>query len=65
MKTSIAFRKHAHTDCATMETLYRWHYLVSGDRNDVHRFGISVRHRTISEREVDTEQLDNFVIEGV
>lgn len=47
------------------DPLYRWHYLVSGDRNDVHRFGISVRHRTVSEREVDTEQLDNFVIEGV
>lgn len=42
--------------------LYSWHYLVCGDREEVHRAGVSVRGRTISERDVAEDDLDQFVV---
>lgn len=38
-----------------------WHYLVSGDRDAVHRVGVSVRGWTVSED--DVEHLEDHVIE--
>lgn len=43
--------------------LYDWHYLVCGDREEVHRRGISVRGWVISERDVDMDELENYVVD--
>lgn len=44
--------------------LFDWHHLVSGDRDDVHKAGISMRHRVVSETEINTDDIEKFVIEG-
>lgn len=45
--------------------LYDWHYLISGDRETIHREGISMRGRTISEAEVDDDDWEDYVIEDL
>jgi len=45
--------------------LAAWHPLVSGDANSVHAAGISVRGRTVSERHVHPDGLEEFVIRWV
>lgn len=42
-----------------------WHPLVSGSPNTVHEAGISVRHRTLAELEVDMEQLEDYIVEDL
>lgn len=42
--------------------LYWWHYLVSGDRETVHQAGVSVRGRTVSERDWPVERLDERLV---
>lgn len=37
-----------------------WHPLVSGDAETVHLAGISVRHRVISEEEIDEDDLEDY-----
>lgn len=39
-----------------------WHYLVCGDREAVHRAGMSIRGRVISERHVHPDDFDTHVI---
>ena len=39
-----------------------WHPLISGDPESVHRAGISVKSRAISENQVDMKELDKYVI---
>jgi len=39
-----------------------WHPLISGDPESVHRAGISVQSRAISENQVDMKELDKYVI---
>ena len=46
---------------AAGETLPRWHYLVCGDRDAVHRAGESVRGWTISED--DAGELEHHIID--
>ena len=41
--------------------LAEWHHLISGDRDAVHRVGVSVRGRTISED--DAGSLENHIID--
>jgi uncharacterized protein len=43
--------------------LYPWHPLISGDPESVHRAGISLRGRMVTEFEVAEEDLEDYVIE--
>jgi len=45
--------------------LYDWHYLISGDRESVHRAGASVRGWTVSELEVSEDDWEDHVIEDL
>lgn len=51
MPKSCAYRRlHEGKD------LPRWHHLITGDRETVHRAGVSVRGQTISETELEYEE---------
>lgn len=41
--------------------LYWWHHLVSGSPDTVHEAGISIRHKTVSEDEVDEADLPDRI----
>jgi uncharacterized cysteine cluster protein YcgN (CxxCxxCC family) len=41
--------------------LYDWHHLVCGDRNEVHKAGMSVRGRVISEK--DAGDLEDHIVD--
>lgn len=43
--------------------LYPWHHLVCGDPEEVHRAGISVMGRVVSERDIPDEKLPDHVID--
>lgn len=45
--------------------LYKWHYLISGDRESVHRADVSVRGWTVSEAEIPEEDWENYIIEDL
>ena len=45
--------------------LHPWHHLISGDPEAVHRAGVSVRGRTVSEADVPEEDWDRYVIEDL
>ena len=47
------------------EDLAWWHPLVSGDPNTVHRAGISVRGRVVSEQHVHPDELELHVVRWV
>ena len=40
-----------------------WHPLVSGSPNTVHEAGISVRWRTQAEKDVDMENLEDYIVD--
>ena len=42
-----------------------WHPLVSGKRDSVHRAGMSVRYRVISEEEIEEEDLPAHIVDWV
>lgn len=43
--------------------LPRWHPLITGDPESVHRAGVSVRGRTVPEFEVPEEDWEDYIIE--
>ena len=45
--------------------LPEWHYLISGDRDSVHRAGASVRGWTVSEVQVDEDDWEDYIIEDI
>ena len=58
MPRSCAYRRLAEG-----KDLLWWHPLVSGRRDTVHKAGISVRHRVISEAEIDDEDLPDHIVD--
>ena len=43
--------------------LYPWHHLICGDRDEVHRVGVSILGRVVSERDIADEDLPDHVID--
>jgi len=42
-----------------------WHPLVSGDPSTVHQAGISVRWRTQAEKDVDMDNLEDYIVDDL
>lgn len=45
--------------------LPEWHYLVCGDRDEVHRQGISVKGKAFDEDMVDMDDLEEYIIHQI
>lgn len=45
--------------------LFDWHYLITGDRESIHRAGMSMRGRTVSEMDVSEDDWEDYVIEDM
>ena len=45
--------------------LFDWHYLISEDRQAVHRAGVSVRGWTVSEAQIPEEDWEDYIIEDL
>lgn len=47
------------------KALPEWHYLVCGDRDEVHRLGISVKGKAFDEDMVDMDDLEEYIIHQI
>ena len=55
---TCAYRRLLHR-----KDLYKWHWLISGDRDLVHKLGFSVKGKTISEANIHPSDLPGHVVE--
>ncbi len=53
----------AYRRLALNKDLYKWHYLVSGSRDQVHNLGLSVKNKAVSEEHIHPEQMEQHVVE--
>ncbi len=60
MPTTCAYRRLYEG-----KTLPDWHPLITNDPNSVHDAGMSMLGRTVPEYEVDEDDLEDFIIEGL
>ena len=60
LPSTCAYRLRAHN-----EPLPQWHPLVSGSRDTVHREGVSIRHRSISDEYVHPDGYDEHIVHWV
>jgi uncharacterized cysteine cluster protein YcgN (CxxCxxCC family) len=60
LPTTCAYRK-----VAAGQDLDWWHPLVSGDPDTVHRAGVSVRGRTLAERDVGADELAARIVRWI
>ena len=58
LPASCAYRMLYHK-----QDLSEWHPLVSGDKKSVHEASMSVKHRVISETELNCEEYDDYIID--
>jgi len=49
---------------AEEKSLPMWHPLVCGDPNAVHKAGVSVRGKVVSGKDVEDEDLPDYVVDG-
>jgi len=45
--------------------LFDWHPLISGDAQSVHHAGMSMQNKTLHEYDIDPDELDDHIIEGM
>ncbi len=60
LPTTCAYRLRARG-----EPLPEWHYLVSGDRETVHRAGVSIRGRAVSDEFVHPDGYDEHIVHWI
>lgn len=60
MPATCAYRLRAED-----KPLFSWHPLVSGDAASVHKAGVSMQNRTLHEYDIDPDELDDHIIEGM
>lgn len=53
----------AYSRLARGKDLYKWHYLISGKSDLVHKLGISVKNKTISETDIQPGELPLHVVD--
>lgn len=60
MPSTCAYRLRAEG-----KPLFDWHYLISGDRESVHKAGQSVRGWTVPEFDIPEEEWEDHIIEDL
>lgn len=53
----------AYRRLAQGKDLYKWHHLISGDPDLVHRLGFSVKNKVVSENRIHPDQLPEHIVD--